>query len=195
MLYNRGAEGLDVNSVQIENHEGGRIAGDILREAGHERIAFVAGNPADETSRGRKAGLAERLAEDGLEIVLHEIGDYTFAGGREAGLRLFSRAVRPDAVFCASDVMALGVLHAARHDLGLDAPRDFSLIGFDDIPAAAWPGHKLTTIRQPIRQMIREAVDVVIDQMNRPDQPARVTRFAGALILRSTVRRAATDSP
>jgi DNA-binding LacI/PurR family transcriptional regulator len=190
MLYNRGAEGLDVNSVQIENHEGGRIAGDILREAGHERIAFVAGEQDDETSLGREGGLAERLAEDGLDIFLHESGDYTFVGGREAGLRLFSRVERPDAVFCASDVMALGVLHAARHDLGIEAPRDFSLIGFDDIPAAAWPGHMLTTIRQPIRRMIREAVDITIDQMNSPDHPPRVTRFSGALILRNTVRGA-----
>lgn len=194
MLYNRGAEGLNVNSVQIENHEGGRIAADILREAGHERIAFVAGDPNDETSQGRAEGLAERLAEDGLEVFLHETGDYTFVGGREAGLRLFSRVERPDAVFCASDVMALGVLHAARHDLGLEAPRDFSLIGFDDIPAAAWPGHMLTTIRQPIRRMIREAVDIVIDQMNTPDQPPRVTRFSGALILRNTVRGAGPGS-
>lgn len=188
MLYNRGADGLDVNSVQIENREGGRIAANILREAGHERIAFVAGDEGDETSRGREAGLAERLAEDGLDIFLRESGDYTFAGGREAGLRLFARNECPDAVFCASDVMALGVLHAARHDLGLQVPRDFSLIGFDDIPAAAWPGHMLTTIRQPIRRMIREAVNIVIEQMDDPEQAPRTTRFSGALILRHTVR-------
>ena len=64
-----------------------------------------------------------------------------------------------------------------------------AFLGFG-FPAAAWPGHMLTTIRQPIRRMIREAVDIVIDQMNNPGQPARVTRFSGALILRGTVRGA-----
>ncbi|MEZ5793717.1 LacI family DNA-binding transcriptional regulator [Albidovulum sp.] len=188
MLYNRSAGDLGVSSVVIENHEGGRLAADILREAGHERIAFVGGDTADQTSLAREAGFVERLKEDGLTLFQRESGDYTFVSGREAGLRLLARSERPDAVFCASDVMALGVLHAARFELGLRAPQDFSLIGFDDIPSAAWPGHKLTTIRQPIRRMIREAVDILVEQMESPDLSPRTSRFVGTLILRETVR-------
>lgn len=188
MLYNRSAKGLGVNSVEIMNREGGRLAADILCEAGHERIAFVCGDGGDETSREREAGFVERLAEDGLTLFKRESGDYTFVSGREAGLRLFARSERPDAVFCASDVMALGVSHAARFELGLRAPQDFSLIGFDDIPSAAWPGHLLTTIRQPIRRMIGEAVDILVDRMENPDLGPKVSRFPGTLILRESVR-------
>lgn len=188
MLYNRGAGDLDVNSVVIENHAGGRLAAEILREAGHDRIAFVGGDTGDQTSLAREAGFVERLREYGLTLFQRETGDYTFVSGREAGLRLLARSERPDAVFCASDVMALGVLHAARFELGLRAAQDFSLIGFDDIPSAAWPGHRLTTIRQPIRRMIRQAVDLLVERMENPDLPPLTSRFPGTLILRDTVR-------
>lgn len=188
MLYNRSAKGLGVSSVEIDNFEGGRLAADILREAGHERIAFIGGDAGDDTSRDREAGFTERLAEDGLTLFQHECGDYTFDGGREAGLRLFARHERPDAVFCASDVMALGLLHAARFELGLRVPQDFSLIGFDDIPSAAWPGHMLTTIRQPIRRMIQEAVSLLIERIENPELTPQVSRFPGTLILRNSAR-------
>lgn len=191
MLFNRSADLSGVNSVRIANREGGRAAADYLIEAGHQRIAYLGGGASDPTSREREAGFAERLAEAGLKPFLRENGDYTFDSGHEAGLRIFARSERPDAVFCASDVMALGVLHAARHELGLDVPRDFSLIGFDDIPSAAWPGHALTTIRQPIGAMVQDAVRILVDRMETPDLPPQVLQVPGILILRATVRRAA----
>jgi DNA-binding LacI/PurR family transcriptional regulator len=187
MLFNRSAVGLGVSSVEIDNYGGGRAAADLLCETGHERIAFIAGDSPDATSPQREAGFVDRLAESGLEVFRHETGDFTFESGREAGLRLLARPDRPDAVFCASDVMALGVLHAARFELGLDIPRDFSLVGFDDIPAAAWPGHMLTTIRQPIRRMIREAADMLTLRMTDPDNVPETKSFEGELILRDTV--------
>lgn len=188
LLYNRHATGPGVSAVQIDNREGGRIVADLLCDAGFRRIAFLSGDSADATSRDREAGFLERLAESGLEPFLREAGDYTFDSGREAGLRLLSRSERPDAVFCASDLMALGVLHAARHELGLDVPADFSLIGFDDIPQAAWPGHRLTTVRQPVERMIREGVDILIARMESPGTGPQLTKFSGTLILRDTVR-------
>ncbi|MFO1176290.1 MAG: LacI family DNA-binding transcriptional regulator [Paracoccaceae bacterium] len=188
ILYNRSSGDLGVTSVQVENREGGRVAADFLLEVGHERIAFLAGDDSDTTSRQREEGFVNRLGEAGRTLFLREAGDYTFASGREAGLRLFSRQERPDAVFCASDVMALGVLHAARHELGLEPPRDFSLIGFDDIPAADWPGHQLTTIRQPINRMIHAAVEALVGMMENPEQPAQTQRFPGTLILRASCR-------
>lgn len=188
VLYNRSAGELDVTSVQIENHDGGRLAADFLLEAGHQRIAYVAGDDNDSTSQQRETGFVSRLADAGQTLFLREVGDYTFTSGREAGLRLMSRQERPDAIFCASDVMALGVLHAARHELGLSIPGDFSLIGFDDIPAADWPGHQLTTIRQPINRMIRAAIDALVALMENPQQQAETQHFAGTLILRTSCR-------
>lgn len=188
MLYNRSVEGLDVSYVQIRNREGGQLAADILIETGHKNIAFLGGEEGDATSAMRELGFTERLAEAGLEPMLRESGDYTFESGQEAARRMFARRQRPDAVFCASDVMALGLMHAARNDLGLSIPEDVSLVGFDDIPAASWPGHRLTTIRQPVGRMIREAVDCLVQSMQDPSLEPQTIRFDGHLIMRGTVR-------
>lgn len=195
LLYNRSAEGLGVSSVEIDNYGGGHAAAELLCEAGHQRIAFVAGQSGDATSALREAGFTDRLAESGLEVFRREVGDFTFESGREAGLRLLARADRPDAVFCASDLIALGVLHAARHELGLKIPRDLSIVGFDDIPAAAWPGHMLTTIRQPVRRMIREAADMLTQRMADPDRAPETKTFGGELILRDTVPKPGGSGP
>ncbi len=192
MVNNRSASGEGINSVQIDNYGGGQTAAEVLLEAGHDRIAFVGGPETDETTQKRESGFADRLAAGGLELFQREYGDYTFDSGREAAARMFSKRSRPDAIFCASDVMALGVLHAARHDFGMGVPGGQSLIGFDDIPSAAWPGHQLTSIRQPIRRMISDAVDILIERMENPELPSKMVTYPGTLIVRSTVRALST---
>lgn len=187
LLFNRQAGDTAVSSVLVDNREGGAMAAACLLEAGHRRIAFLGGDAQDATSREREEGFREGLSAAGSELFCREYGDYTFDGGAEAAMRLFSRATKPDAVFCASDVMALGVLHTARNRLDLDVPRDFSLLGFDDIPSAAWPGHGLSTIRQPVGRMIRQAVELLVERMSDPDLEARTSLFSGTLILRGTV--------
>jgi DNA-binding LacI/PurR family transcriptional regulator len=189
ILYNRASDNSGISSVQIDNYDGGRIAADVLLEAGHERIAFVGGGHSDATSRERERGFSERLAERGVSVFRSEFGDYTFESGREAALRLFSWHERPDAAFCASDVMALGILHSARRDFGIELPNEFSLIGFDDIPAASWPDHSLTTIRQPIRRMVREAVDILVERTEDTELSPKIVKFPGTLIIRSSVRK------
>ncbi|MCP3971968.1 MAG: LacI family DNA-binding transcriptional regulator [Rhodobacteraceae bacterium] len=193
MLYNRNASAAGISSVQIDNYAGGQTAAEVLLNAGHSRIAFVGGIETDKTTQERERGFADRLAEAGCPVVQREFGDYTFDSGREAAGRLFSGRDRPDAVFCASDVMALGVLHAAMQDMGLRVPEDFSLVGFDDIPSAAWPGHQLTSIRQPIRRMIREAVDILIARMENPELAPALVTYPGVVIMRGTVRMLSAD--
>ena len=195
VLFNRDAGSLDVASVVIENRDGGQRAAELLLEGGHRRIAWLAGQDHDTTSHQREEGLVGRLALAGVELFAREAGDYTFVGGREAALWLFARQDCPDALFCASDVMALGVLHALRHDLGLKVPQEVSLVGFDDIPAAAWPGHQLTTIRQPLAQMVRAAAGLLEAMMAEPTRPAETLRFPGTLIVRESCRLPARRDP
>lgn len=82
----------------------------------------------------------------------------------------------------------MGGLPTAKFKLNLDIPNDFSLIGFDDIPSASWPGHSLTTIRQPVRRMIQQALEILIEHMENPHLEARECRFSGTLIVRDSVR-------
>ncbi len=189
VLYNRYTKDQGISSVRVENFEGGRMVANLLVDTHHERIAFIAGTQGEPTNHDREQGFTSRLNERGAELYKRDEGDYTFESGHAAALRLLSLAEPPDAIFCASDVMALGVIHAAKLEFNLSIPKDLSVIGFDDIPAASWPGYQLTTIRQPVEKMTQEAVNILIQKMEDPGQKAQTCLLPGQLILRESVRK------
>jgi len=113
---------------------------------------------------------------------------FSYAGGHAAGLALLARRDRPDAIFCANDLIALGVLDAARYGHRLKVPRDVSIMGFDDVPMAAWAGNALTTVRLPVEEMVERAVELLGRAMAERQEKAEVVRIAGELFVRSTTR-------
>lgn len=150
-------------SVLIDDVHAAEEVTNLLISLGHETIAFIQG-PADQSASGlRLEGFNRAMHSHGLKVDadLIQPGDFTFNTGVEAAHRLLSRRVKPTAVFAGNDDMALGVLAAAQR-LGLSVPADLSVAGFDDSPAASlvWPA--LTTVRQPVALMAREAVDMLI---------------------------------
>ena len=131
---------------------------------GHTDIAFVQGHPDHGASALRLEGFQAAMAEAGLRAGPHRVepGNFTFASGRTAGLRLLARPEeRPTAIFAANDLSALGVIAAAA-ELGLTPPDDVSIAGFDDTEEArmVWP--ELTSIRQPLEGFARAAVELAI---------------------------------
>ena len=186
VLYNRYSRHSDVSSVRIENAEGGRTMADFLIDQGHRDIAFVAGTPVDPTSGDRERGFGARVAERGGRVVARVEGGFTFEGGRAAMHEIWTLPDKPTAIFAASDLMAFGVMDAARADLGLSVPRDVSVAGFDDLPAAGWPSYDLTTIRQPVEAMAEDALALLTDQIARPDAVRQTLLVPGKLIVRSS---------
>ncbi len=189
VLYNRYSEDKNINSVRVENFDGGRKAADLLLDTDHERIAFIAGTAGEPNSLDRESGFTNRLIERGSDLYMRDEGNYTFESGYQAAIRLLSQTAPPDAIFCASDMMALGVIHAAKLQLGLSIPKDISIIGFDDIPSASWPGYQLTTIRQPFIDMTKKTVNILIEKMENPEVKARTCLLPGKLIERQTVKK------
>ena len=92
----------------------------------------------------------------------------------------------PEAVFVANDHMAFAVLDTLRYDLGLKVPEDVSVIGYDDVPAASWPSYSLTTVRQPVNQMVQETVNTLIEKIENPESTPRKIKIDGPLILRNS---------
>ncbi len=166
ILFNRFVEGSSANSVCCDNAKGGQLVADALVNAGHSQFAFIGGPPNTSTNMMREAGFLGRLKERGYENVLYESGAFTYQSGQEAARRLLSHDTPPDAIFCAADVMALGAMDVARYEFGLKIPEQLSIIGFDDVPIAAWPVYNLTTIRQPINRMM----DAVLDLIDNRDE-------------------------
>lgn len=161
-----------VPSVRMDDVHAAEEITNLLLSLGHQRIAFIKGPPDQSASALRYQGFVNALRAHGLEPdpELIQPGSFTFASGRDAAHQLLSRRQRPTAVFASNDDMALGVLAAAQR-LGLPVPGELSVTGFDDSPTAAlvWP--PLTTVRQPVAEMARRAVEMLVS-VQRPDMAA-----------------------
>jgi DNA-binding LacI/PurR family transcriptional regulator len=195
--FNRYVPGLEIHAVSSDNISGARQVADYLVSTGHERLAFIAGERDATTNRDRRNGFMSRLKELGMRSSTQEEGrDFSYEAGYAATKRLLRKAVRPDALFFASDVMAVGGVDAAR-ELGLSVPEDVSIVGYDDVPMAALPCYSLTTIRQPVREMAKAAIDMLGLAEARGMKSAPTTRLImGTLITRSsTMNRRAAGRP
>jgi DNA-binding LacI/PurR family transcriptional regulator len=196
VLFNRvmaGPASGAVSSVRSDNVAGGRAIAHFLADGGHRRIAFIAGQEAASTNLEREQGLRDGLAERGLRIWARGVGHYDPERARAAALALFDTAERPDAVFVASDNMAFPVMDVLRHRLGLRVPEDVSVVGFDDVPQAAWDSYRLTTFEQPVPAMVEAAVALLQKALGDGTQtaPGNVV-VPGRLIVRDSARRPPT---
>ncbi|MGQ9667180.1 MAG: substrate-binding domain-containing protein, partial [Anaerolineae bacterium] len=145
VLFNRYSLDTKVHAVCCDNVAGGRMVADALLDAGHVRIAYIAGELGSSTNRDRELGFTQRLAERGARLYARADGDYTYESGYEAASKLLRLDSPPDAIFCANDLMAMAAIDAARCEMNLRIPEDISIIGLDDIPMAALPKYQLTT--------------------------------------------------
>jgi DNA-binding LacI/PurR family transcriptional regulator len=188
VLFNRSVPSSDVTSVACDNYAGGRQVAELLLRSGHERIAFLAGREDTSTNRERERGLRDGLAIKSREVFAREVGLYTYEGALDATRRLMSRKGRPDAIFCANDIMALAAIDVVSRETGLRIPDDVSIVGFDDIAMAKWPAYRLTTVRQRVGVMIDETIELLQRLMADPDSAGATRLVPGILIERATSR-------
>ncbi len=134
----------------------------------HSRIGFIMGHPNQTASEQRYKGFVAGMEEAGLKTDPRLVtqGYFTYRSGLEAAEKLLRAPKRPTAIFASNDDMAAATV-AVAHRMGLDVPRDLTIAGFDDTPLATtvWPA--LTTVRQPIAEMAREAVKLLLEQIRR----------------------------
>lgn len=175
-------------NVRIDDHAAAASMTRHLLGLGHRSIGFIKGHPNHVASIDRLRGFQDALREAGLDpdLMPVEQGYFTYHSGLEAARKLLARADRPTAIFASNDDMAAAAMGVA-HRNGLTIPGDLSIVGFDDTELATsiWP--ELTTIRQPIAQMARTAVDLLVERVQLghiPDIAERV--LPHELILRDS---------
>lgn len=188
VLFNRYSANENVDAVYCDSVNGGRLAAQTLIEDGHKWFAFVCGEKGISTSRDRELGFVERLKEEGLELMLRYDGDFTYESGYKAAKYLLDRKDRPDAVFCANDLMGIGILDYAKQRLKLNIPKDLAIIGFDDTPMSSWPEIQLTTIKQPIPHLVDATITRLMNAINATVDETIIKKIQGTLIRRSTTR-------
>ena len=188
VMFNRGQPDSGLSSVTSANVEGGRKVAHFLVAGGHERIAHISGWQGSSTGQDRLRGLVEGLSAHGMEPVAVIDGMYDRHTAARAARALMAADTRPDAIFVGNDHMAFAVLDALRAD-GWRVPHDLSVVGYDDVPMAAWGAYDLTTVRQPVNRMVDATVETLLAQIDDPSRPPQRLEIDGPLVLRGSARK------
>ncbi|PMR73274.1 LacI family DNA-binding transcriptional regulator [Billgrantia endophytica] len=195
VIINRTVNHAGISQVGSDNYRGGYWAASHLATLGLSRIAFLAGLVDSSTSGQRQEGFFDGLEEHGLTCHAMDVGNYRYDDACFATRRLFSAHVVPDGIFAANDLMAIAAMEIIRHEFNLSVPDDVSVIGFDDMPMAAWPSHSLTTLRQPVDEMIMKATELLLAQIHGSQTEPQYIKLPVAPMVRRSTRRPARRSP
>jgi len=187
VMFNRGQEGADISSVTSANKLGGKTVAEYLLSCGHRNIAHISGWSGSSTGRDRQEGFCAALAAAGMTPQVID-GMFDRETAAAATRTMMKGATPPDAIFVGNDHMAFAVLDTLRHELGLRVPEDVAVIGYDDVPLAAWPAYNLTTMRQPVNRMVEATVNTLLSRIDDPSTPARRIEIESPLIARGTTK-------
>ncbi|SNR53490.1 substrate-binding domain-containing protein [Puniceibacterium sediminis] len=191
VLFNRYIPQSGAFGVRCDNSWGGRQIAEAFLRAGAKTFGMITGDPNGTTSKDRVSGFVERLIENGVPrtAIRSFEGNSTYEGACDAVRRMHADADGlPDAIFGINDTMAMGAMDTLRHHLGLSVPGDVMIAGFDDIPEGARLPYQLTTVRQPIKRMVRATIEHL--NLDNPGQPIDLTHdqpIRGHMVWRKTV--------
>jgi len=185
VIIGRHAYEFDLNYVDLDNLAGAELATQHLVDRGYKRIATITGPQDMFAGEERLTGYCNVLHANGLVIEENLIieGDFLQESGYTCAKKLL--AFKPDAIFAASDMMAVGAMNAIR-EAELRIPEDIAVIGFDDLPLTAQQKPPLTTIHQPIHQMGYLAVETLLKVMDNPDGEVFQTIIRPSLVTRQS---------
>ncbi|MBC7723298.1 MAG: LacI family DNA-binding transcriptional regulator [Burkholderiaceae bacterium] len=199
VLVDRSGDATTFSSVSVDDVAGGRLAVDHLIDSGRRRIAFVGGPFAIRQVDERYSGAEQSVAghpDTTLETV--RLSGLTVLEGRRAGAQILARpaADRPDAIFAANDLIAMGLLQAfmmagatgISSATGISVPDDIAIIGYDDIDFASAAVVPLSSIRQPSSTIGQTAVTILLEEADDADLPHRQVVFQPELVVRQSTR-------
>lgn len=173
-------------SLTADNVRGAASCAQLLVELGHRRIGAIFGPKQTSTARDREAGFRRALRRAGLTMDAEHVsrGRFVYDDGIRGLAALMNTPAPPTAIFCGSDMVAVGALNQALQ-MGVDVPGTVSIVGFDDLPIASWPCFQLTTVRVDLTSMARAAADAVVAQLSGAPVAA-AAKYPTELVLRRT---------
>ncbi|MGP4015779.1 LacI family DNA-binding transcriptional regulator [Saccharopolyspora sp. 5N708] len=178
----------EASSVSVDDVAGGELAARHLLETGHTSIAFVNGPAILAQCRDREAGVRSALERTGVSLSVLESAALDVSSGRDAGSRLLGMSPRPTAVFCANDLLALGVLQTMV-GAGVRVPEEMAIVGYDDIEFAGAAAVPLTSVRQPAKRLGHTAAELLIAETSGAEAPEhQQVVFRPELVVRASTR-------
>ncbi|MBT0956894.1 LacI family DNA-binding transcriptional regulator [Alphaproteobacteria bacterium KMM 3653] len=185
--FGRYSSSPEVHVVGIDNVECGRMAARTLIESGYDDLAFLGGPETATSTQDRLAGFAQEVAKHPqVRMRSSFAAAYTFDAGRAEMLRL-TQGNPAKAYFCGDDVLSIGALSALA-EAGLRVPEDIGVIGLNDMEMAGWQNINLTTIRQPIEQIVRSSIELMESMLEDAGRYPEARIFPCKVIERGTLK-------
>ena len=176
-----------VNVLGIDNIEAGRLVGRTLVARNYKRVAFMGGPESATSTQDRLAGFAEVIRNTpGIELSISYASNYSFDAGREEMSRLL-KSGHAEAYFCGDDVLSIGALSAIQ-SAGLSVPEDVGIIGLNDMEMAGWDNINLTTVHNPVEQVINSSIELIEASLKDGDRYPEARLFACTIVERGTLR-------
>jgi DNA-binding LacI/PurR family transcriptional regulator len=190
VFLDTGSVGLATSNIVLDYSAGVDAAVAHLVDLGHNLIGFISGPMALASARIRRSSFLESLQKNGISIPERflEEGNHRIDGGRMAMERLLGRKTRPTAILCSNDLTAIGAVGAI-HQAGLEVPRDFSVVGFDDIEISSSIHPALTTVRLSRTEIATRAFSDLFAASQQKDAPGHEYRILPELIIRQSTAR------
>jgi DNA-binding LacI/PurR family transcriptional regulator len=186
--FGRYASSPDVHVVGIDNVAAGRTAACELLMRNYTRVAFLGGPKSATSTQDRFKGFQDEISQHKNVTQTYSFADaYTFQAGRAEMTRLLETG-HAEAYFCGDDVLSIGALSAIK-DHGLSVPQDIGIIGLNDMEMAGWENIALTTIHQPIKQIIDSSMELMVAMLDEPDRYPEARLFPCRVVERATLRQ------
>lgn len=188
VFFNRTTGVVTADSTIVSPEVGFDAAVDAAVALGHRRFGAIFGPANTSTAQSREAALRAALARHGLSLDPRHVrrGPFETEVGDRATEELLRADDVPSIIFCGNDIVAYGVLNAARRE-GVSVPEELSVVGFDDLPAASWPIIRLSTIAFDLAGMARAAAGLVVERIEHPGRDVQRLTFSTSFVDRDTL--------
>ena len=189
VLVNRIGQGTGNSAVSLDGTQLGYRIADFLLAREHRYIALLRGRTDIDFTTHVMDAIAQRVTSAGsCQVVANLDGVLGYQAGRRAIKELFDQGQPPDAVFCTFDETAIGVMDGARADLGIDVPKDLSVIGNGNRAVSSWASHELTTVEYPRDEVIEHCIRILLARLENAELEPEVALIRPDLVIRSSTR-------
>lgn len=186
VLVNRTIADANVDQVAVDNRGGGRLIAAYLSDHGRTRVGLIGGPAVASTAVEREAGLRETMC---IPKRWYRSVPFGYAAGRQAAYQLLASSKAPDTLVCVADMLAFGAIDAAR-ELRLHVPTDLWIVGFNDVEMASWGAFDLTTVSQPLNQLVPAGLELLLSRIRQPNAPPARLLLQPELRIRNTTAHA-----
>ncbi|MCB4771153.1 LacI family DNA-binding transcriptional regulator [Ancylobacter sp. Lp-2] len=173
--------------VKVDNEVAAREAARLFLARGLTRLGLAGSASGTPSIVEREQAFLDEARRFGAQVAAARGADSDYAGGQQAAQALFATVERPQAVFCVNDLIAFGVMDAARYRFGLRVPQDIAVIGFDDIPEASWDAYRLSTFRQDPAEIAVHTVAHLDRRLASPAAEPSTTRLKAVFVERASM--------